>query len=182
MRLATPRLTLLAATARHMGADLEGPAALAGALGVDVPDAWPPDLYDHDAIRYSLAMLENPANEGWTFYYVILNEPTPTLIGLAGYKGRPGDDGTVEIGYGILAAYQRRGYASEAAAELVANAFRCPAVRRVIAETLPDLAASKGVLRRNGFSFVGDGSEPGVIRYALERAEYERQRAVPLAG
>ena len=176
MRLPTPRLTLIAATPPLMRADLEGQAALANALGVAVPMAWPPDLYDDDAIRFSLAMLEDPANQGWTFYYVVLNAAQPTLIGLAGYKGHP-RDGTVEIGYAVLADYQRRGFASEAAEALVANAFRHPAVVRVIAETLPALDGSKGVLRRTGFAFVGDGSEPGIIRYALERSDYENRRA-----
>jgi RimJ/RimL family protein N-acetyltransferase len=177
VRLATRRLTLIGTTPLHMHADLEGREALARSLGVAVPHDWPPDLYDHDAIRYSLAMLEDPANDGWAFFYVVANMPAPTLVGLAGYKGHPTADGTVEIGYGILPAYQRRGFASEATAELVANAFRHPEVRRVIAETLPDLDGSKGVLRRCGFAFVGDGSEPGVIRYALERDDHERRAA-----
>lgn len=37
------------------------------------------------------------------------------------------------------------------------------------AETLPALAPSIGVLEKLGFVFAGEGSEPGVIRYALER-------------
>jgi RimJ/RimL family protein N-acetyltransferase len=177
VQLATRRLTLVAATAGHMHADLESREALARSLRVAVPDSWPPDLYDHDAIRYSLAMLEDPANDGWSFYYVVTNTPGPTLVGLAGYKGHPTADGTVEIGYGILPAYQRRGFATEAAGALITNAFRHDAVRRVIAETLPDLDGSKGVLRRCGFAFVGDGSEPGVIRFALERGDHERRLA-----
>ena len=42
---------------------------------------------------------------------------------------------------------------------------------RVIAETLPDLFPSIGVLRKIGFSYAGEGSEPGVIRYELRRAD-----------
>jgi RimJ/RimL family protein N-acetyltransferase len=55
---------------------------------------------------------------------------------------------------------------------LLSQAFALPAVHRVIAETLPELAPSIGVLRKCGFGLIGDGSEPGVIRYELTRAEY----------
>jgi len=38
-------------------AELEGREALARALAVDVPESWPPELYDAAAIRYTLAEL-----------------------------------------------------------------------------------------------------------------------------
>ena len=95
------------------------------------------------------------------------------LVGAGGYKGRPSPEGTVEIGYSIVPEYQRRGLATEAAAALVARAFCDTRVNRVIAETLPKLAPSIGVLRKNGFRLIGEGSEPEVIRFELTRAEYE---------
>jgi RimJ/RimL family protein N-acetyltransferase len=94
------------------------------------------------------------------------------LIGSAGYKGPPGKDGTVEVGYGIVSDHQRRGYASEAVRGLVKRAFELPGVRRVIAETYPELVPSIGVLRRCGFELTGDGSEPGVIRFELTRGAH----------
>ena len=95
-----------------------------------------------------------------------------TLIGTAGYKGPPDPEGTVEVGYGLVPDRHRRGYATETARALVASAFARPAVHRVIAETLPDLIGSIGVLRKCGFHFIGEGSEPGVIRYELTRVHY----------
>jgi RimJ/RimL family protein N-acetyltransferase len=50
------------------------------------------------------------------------------------------------------------------------RAFGLPEVTRVIAETLPDLTPSIGVLKKCGFRLVGEGSEPGVIRFELTRA------------
>jgi RimJ/RimL family protein N-acetyltransferase len=47
----------------------------------------------------------------------------------------------------------------------VEQAFMAPGVTCVIAETLPGLVPSIGVLEKLGFSLIGDGSEPGVIRY-----------------
>jgi RimJ/RimL family protein N-acetyltransferase len=48
-------------------------------------------------------------------------------------------------------------------------------VTRVTAETYPELVGSIGVLRRCGFRFIGEGSEPGVIRYEITRVEYAIQ-------
>jgi RimJ/RimL family protein N-acetyltransferase len=53
----------------------------------------------------------------------------------------------------------------------IARAFADTRVRRVIAETLPHLEPSIGVLTKCGFAFSGDGSEPGVIRYTLNRPD-----------
>jgi ribosomal-protein-alanine N-acetyltransferase len=81
----------------------------------------------------------------------------------------------VEVGYGIVRDQHRHGYASEAAGGLLARAFASPDVTRVTAETYPELVGSIGVLRRCGFRFIGEGSEPGVIRYEITRAEYAIQ-------
>jgi [ribosomal protein S5]-alanine N-acetyltransferase len=73
------------------------------------------------------------------------------------------------VGYGVVRDHQRRGYASETVRGLVGHAFALPEVHRVIAETLPELTPSIGVLEKCGFRFIGEGSEPGVIRYELSR-------------
>jgi RimJ/RimL family protein N-acetyltransferase len=52
-----------------------------------------------------------------------------------------------------------------------------PSVRRVIAETYPALIASIGVLQKCGFRSIGDGSEPGVIRFELLRDEHPVESA-----
>jgi RimJ/RimL family protein N-acetyltransferase len=53
---------------------------------------------------------------------------------------------------------------------VVRRAFEAPSVRRVIAGTLPELTPSIGVLRKCGFTLIGEGSEPGVIRYEMNRS------------
>ena len=58
-------------------------------------------------------------------------------------------------------------------ASSLANAFAVQAVRRAIAETLPELTPSIGVLTKCGFRLIGEGSEPGVIRFELTRAEWQ---------
>lgn len=175
--IVTERLELVPATPGLTRAALDGPSALAASLGATVPSTWPPEYLDPPSLEYTLDRLaEGPGNEGWWLHFIVLKgaDDDRTLIGSGGYKGPPSHDGTVEVGYGIVSDHRRRGYASEAARGLIARAFSLPAVQRVIAETLPELTASIGVLGKCGFRVIGEGSEPGVIRFELTRAEYTR--------
>ncbi len=165
--IVTERLALVPATVELTRAALDGAPALGTGLHAVVPPTWPPEYVDAPAFGFTLRRLaENPGQAGWWLYFILLRDPSaPTLIGTAGYKGPPSDDGTVEVGYGIVSDHQRRGYASEAVRGLLARALGTPGVRRVIAETLPELTPSIGVLEKCGFRFTGEGSEPGVIRF-----------------
>jgi len=178
--IVTERLELIPATRYMVLAALESEEALGASLSASVPPTWPPQYLDSASLEFILHRLaESPAQPWWWLYFVVLRhgQAGRTLIGSAGYKGPPSDDGTVEVGYGIVRDQHRQGYASEAARGLLARAFAAPAVTRVIAETFPELAGSLGVLRKCGFRLIGDGSEPGVIRFELTRAEYAMQMA-----
>ena len=176
-KLKTARLELVGCTPELLRAEGEDRARFAALLDARVPGEWPPELYDDDARRWTLDRVDAaPESEGWWAYYVVLlGDGGRELAGLTGYKGPP-QEGTVEVGYGVLPAHQRRGYASEAVAALVERAFAHPDVERVIAETLPELTPSIGVLEKGGFAFIGEGSEPGVIRFELRRDAWERER------
>lgn len=169
----TERLVLVPATPELTRAALEGSEALAARLEAAVPSTWPPEYLDAPALQYTLDRLaEGPEQAGWWFYFFLLPDGSGrTLIGSGGYKGPPAD-GTVEVGYAIVSDRRRRGFASEAVDGLLGRAFEESSVRRVIAETLPELAGSIGVLRRCGFRLLGEGSEPGVIRFELRREEH----------
>ena len=171
MILTTERLELVRATAERLRADLAGPAALAVVLAANVPENWPPELYDRGATEWALRYAEeHPVHLQWGMYYVI--DPRardgPTAAGVVGFKGAP-EDGVVELGYSILPQFRRRGYATEAVAALVELAFAHDEVGRIVAQTLPELSASIGVLLRSGFVLVGAGTESGAIRYELTR-------------
>jgi RimJ/RimL family protein N-acetyltransferase len=172
-RLETERLTLVPATMAMLDAELTGREALARVLGADVASPWPPPLNDEASNRWVARHLEkHPEAEGWTMWYFLLRRgggEAPIAVGNGGYKGAPAEDGTVEIGYSIVEAYQRRGLATEAAGALVGRAFEHAAVTRVIAETLPHLTPSIRVLEKSGFTLVGPGSEEGSIRFELAR-------------
>lgn len=175
--IATPRLELIAATPTLLRAELEGRRVLETALGASVPAEWPPALFDRSAMEYTLERLEADDDQsGWWLWYIVrhvADGTARTAVGICGYKGAPDESGSVEVGYSILDAYQGQGYATEAVAGLLARAFEEPEVRRVVAETLPELARSIGVLRRLGFEEAGSGSEAGAVRYELPRERYE---------
>jgi len=169
--LESRRLTLVAATQELVEADLEGRDSLGDALGAIVPDAWPPSLYERMAMRHSLEQLRDPAEHGWSLWYLVTRQDAePEVIGICGFKGKPDVAGSVEIGYSLLEARQRQGYASEAVARLVVWAFSHQNVLEVTAETLPYLKQSIRVLEKNGFSFAGPGSEHGVVRYVIKKS------------
>ena len=170
--LTSPRLFLVAADVCLVRADLADPAALAARLQAVVPQNWPPELYDGPAMSWSLRQLEDPAEQGWSFWYLLSRDTAAhELIGVCGFKGRPDSAGSVEIGYSVLAQYRNRGFATEAVEALVAWAFSHQQVREVSAETLPHLRQSIRVMEKNGFAYVGAGSERGVIRYVVSRPD-----------
>ena len=103
--------------------------------------------------------LQHP--DQWDWYAMWMIELLDrTHVGDFCFKGL-GADGTVEIGYGILEAYQNRGYATEAVAAAVEWALAQSAVCRVEAETDPDNCASRRVLEKNGFIPTGTTGEEG---------------------
>jgi RimJ/RimL family protein N-acetyltransferase len=161
-------------------------AALAAILDVDISDAWPPDLYDDDAVRWTLAQLGDRVDGGpYGFYYLIRRADgggRGTLIGVGGFKGPPNADGEVELGYGVLTEFQRQGFASEAVQAWIERAFADPAITTVVGQTLASLTASIGVMEKAGFRLAGSGADEGapegeqVVRYELTRGAYDRRK------
>jgi [ribosomal protein S5]-alanine N-acetyltransferase len=163
----TARLEFVPVTLEIISADLHRRDQLPRLLDAEIGEGWPPPLCDAAAMqRVETALVADPALGGWTAWYWILRNPR-VLIGLSGFKGRP-RDGVVEIGYTSLERYHRRGFATEAIHAMVDWAF-AQGVNCVAAETLPELVASQRVLLRTGFSFAGEGAEPGVMRFTRTR-------------
>jgi ribosomal-protein-alanine N-acetyltransferase len=179
MILRTARLRLVPVTVELARADLAGPARLAAALGAAVPASWPPEHMDAPAIQWALKFLDAGGPDAeWLYFYLVREDQGaagPVVAGTAGYKGAP-KDGMVEVGYSVVPEHRRQGIASEAVTALVERAFERPDVALVRAETLPVLIPSIGVLENHGFHLVGPGSETGVIRYELTRADHDAGR------
>jgi [ribosomal protein S5]-alanine N-acetyltransferase len=96
----------------------------------------------------------------WIHGYSMLDRATGGVVGTCGFKGPPGEDGLVEIAYGVAPEHQGKGYATEAAAALVKYAIESGQVRAVRAHTLPKSSASVRVLTKCGFRQVGEVLDP----------------------
>ena len=102
---------------------------------------------------------------------------------------RPGaghDDDEPELGYRLRRAAWGTGYATEGCRALIDHGFAEHGVRRVLAETMVVHTASRRVMEKCGLRpvrvFRADwpyripGDEHGDVEYALDRADWERQR------
>ena len=96
----------------------------------------------------------------WIHGFKVTLREGGTIIGDAGFKGPPSEDGFVEIAYGIAPDHQCCGFATEAARALTDFARQAAGVRVVRAHTMPDNMASSRVLAKCGFRFVGDVIDP----------------------
>ncbi|MPZ11412.1 MAG: GNAT family N-acetyltransferase [Kiloniellaceae bacterium] len=83
----------------------------------------------------------------------------------------------VEIGWRLNRAAWGRGYATEAAAPILAQGFKHAAMKEVVADIHPDNAASMRVAEKIGLRFTGMADYYGepARRYSITREEF-RQR------
>ena len=177
----TERLELIPATLELCEAETAGRSALARALGVSVPDDWPPPVFEADDVeRVREQLRSDPASAEWTLHYLLARANShrlpSTLVGVAGYVGPPTADGSIEIGYAIVAAYQRRGYATEAVAALLTHAFADQRVRRVVATTYETLQPSIRVLQKTGFVAIAPADAKGLLHFERSRPDMPNER------
>jgi ribosomal-protein-alanine N-acetyltransferase len=155
------RIHLLPHTAAHTKALRSGANAYQQLSGYPLADGVGEMASGPEVSPAFVAQQESAADtDVWVHGFAIVEKAGAMVIGLCGYKGPPSPDATVEIAYGLAPAYQGRGYATEAAQELVARTFASGLVRRVIAHTLPEQNASTRVLSRCGFARVGELIDP----------------------
>lgn len=173
LTLATARLDVVAATLDHVHAELDGRERLAALLHADVEEGWPPGEYDRGAQEFFRDRLREGGAEvvGWYTWYALRRggSQRAVLIGAAGFMGPPSEEGDAEIGFSIVPAWRGQGYASELVGMLLTWAFDDPRVRRILAQTTPQNAASCRVLEKSGFHRVGCPQESQTTRFELLR-------------
>jgi [ribosomal protein S5]-alanine N-acetyltransferase len=165
----TERMSLVPATVKLYLMELHDRKAFASILNAHVPQAWPPDQITPEVIEEFIGRMQARDRKVWTFYWLMRQEgpEIPVLVGNGGFLIH--EDGTLEIGYSMLADYQNKGYATEAVRSMLEWAFSSFKKDCIIAHTYPHLKASIRVLEKNGFLFIGDGPEEGTITYELQR-------------
>jgi len=164
-------LRLAAITPEMLRAEQEEDAAMLGTLlRARLTEEWPPvDWEPHVHKMIQKQYDEWPASLGWHRYVVLhggLGRPR-TLVGAIG--GFPRPYGDVEIGYSTLPAFQRRGYATAAARSLMEWLLTQDGVRSVSAQAYLHVPESIKVMQRCGMSYLGEGDDPGTVRYGKMR-------------
>ena len=110
-------------------------------------------------------------------HWALLERQTGDFVGSAEvHFAYPGVEGIstdeVEVGIEILPDYQGQGYATEALAAMVADAWRRTNADHLVAYTPPDHAVSITLMKKLGFGFrssgIGRDEEPIVV-YTLSR-------------
>lgn len=97
------------------------------------------------------------------------------IVGSAMFKGRP-QAGTVEIGYGVAPSHEGQGIGTAMAGWMKQAAF-AKGAETVRAHTLRDGFASQTILKKNGFSLIGEvfEEEDGlVLRWEVTQDWVER--------
>ena len=89
-----------------------------------------------------------------------MKDDPETIAGDFCFKGL-GDDGVVEIGYGLKEEYRHHGYMTEAVKAITEWALSQESVNQVEAETDVENIASQKVLFRSGFVSNGKDGEEG---------------------
>ncbi|GCE08583.1 hypothetical protein KDAU_59120 [Dictyobacter aurantiacus] len=143
---------------------------MAAALNARVPADWPES--DFEAVLPLLldGFEREPDHDSWDGV-IILEGEERVVIGAMGLKGGPDEEGTVDIGYNILPAYQNQGYASEMARALVAWAFERGDVQKVIADCLYYNQGSIRVLEKVGMKRLYQDGD--MLRWSLTREEWQ---------
>jgi [ribosomal protein S5]-alanine N-acetyltransferase len=174
--LFTPRLRLVPVSPDLVRAFFKSKDELSRLLGASLPDGWPVDPVILEILK---DRLDDPAAFAWADY-IYIHRQDNAVIGDGGFKGPPDTTGRVEIGYAVLPEYRQKGLATEAARMLVQQAFACPEVGAVCADTSVNGLASMAVLRKIGMQQYGTGhneEDDNLICWRISRGEYEHTSA-----
>jgi RimJ/RimL family protein N-acetyltransferase len=145
----TQRLLLLPFTYDLVVATLHGKSELERVLGFKVSEEWPSSEYANRIPAKKEKLQKSPESSIWSL--IAIDKESHTLIGEIGCKGGPDENGTVEIGYGMVSQVRNRGYATEMIKGLTEWLFERPEVKKVTAKCLQSNKPSARVLEKSGF-------------------------------
>jgi [ribosomal protein S5]-alanine N-acetyltransferase len=123
-------------------------------------ESLPPDVRAEVSPEWIARVQSARAGDVWRLGFSVHDARSGQSVGSCAFKAPPDDAGVVEIAYGIDEAVRGRGYASQAAGALVAYCVAHSEVVTVRAHTKHDNAASIAVLRRCGFTLLGEVMDP----------------------
>jgi GNAT superfamily N-acetyltransferase len=168
-----PRLDLVLVTVEQLvaRAESDGPVP----LGFEDPtDVLRPE---DSPLRHRVPqVLADPSVNPWLVRVAVLRE-TGEIVGLVNFHAPPDADGKVEIGYRVVPAFRRRGYATEMARTMWTYAAAHPDVRTLRATFSPGNDGSRSIIEGAGFVLVGEQDDPedGLeLVYEIPARDYAR--------
>jgi len=143
-------------------------------VGAPLPAAWPGRALVERAFSASLENIRNdPEVRLWGDRVMIARTGPRRVIGSVVFHGAPGEDGVVEVAYGVEEDSQQQGYATEGTLASVEWALGHPGVKVVRATTPSWHARSRRVLEKCGFRLAGTSESEAMLGELLE---FERAR------
>lgn len=143
-------------------------------IGATLPVAWPGRALVERAFSASIeAIRADPERRLWGDRVMIARNGPRRVIGSVVFHGAPGEDGSVEVAYGVEQESQQQGYATEATRASVVWALAHEGVQVVRATTPSWHNPSRRVLEKCGFTMVGAQEGHSMVG---ELYEFERRR------
>ncbi|MGG4440941.1 GNAT family N-acetyltransferase [Brevibacillus fortis] len=150
LKIQTQRLLLIPFTHRIATNVLQENYEELMGMGLTLGKGWP-DADTMETIHKIIIALERAGESTGFESWMIITTDGMKIIGDAGFKGGPNTEGEVDIGYGIIEAERKKGYAYEAAAGLTNWALSQPKVKKITAKCLLDNIDSAKILVKMGF-------------------------------
>jgi ribosomal-protein-alanine N-acetyltransferase len=174
LKLHTERLDLIPLSPVQLQLYLEQPTQLEQELGIPISRAIITERVQR-AIRMKLGKMAHieQARLTWYTYWLVVIRAVPFGAGLAGFKGFPGQNGEVEIGYGIDPGYQKHGYTTEAIQCMITWAFEEAACLSVVArDTKKWNVASLRVLAKAGMKVYAESEDAFCLRVERKNTKW----------
>ncbi|HSL45846.1 MAG TPA: GNAT family N-acetyltransferase [Anaerolineales bacterium] len=150
----TQRLQLIPLDVQQPELVLQDIESFEKTLNIVMIRSWMDDRVER-AIRMKIEKMKvaEPSQHSWFTYWLIVIKEENTGAGMLGFKGFPDRSGSTEIGYGIDAAYQGKGYMIEAVQALIDWAFTYRFCQVITASEVEN-PASRRLLERLGAKLV----------------------------
>lgn len=149
MDIDTRRLRIIPFTEEIIQAAMERDRERLSGLGIIADDEWPePDLVE--ALPHFHRLIRDHGLTGFNGW-LILDRRTQEIVGSLGFIGEADENGSVEIGFGIVPGKRHRGYCEEAARALIGWALGRPEVREITAHCMEGNQMSIRLLGKLGF-------------------------------
>src|SRR5262245_43976362 len=103
--------------------------------------------------EFSVGVAQRVGAEGQFGPFLLCRSEDDLVVGEIG-GAFVDEEGTIEIGYAVVASQWNRGYATAAVEALVSKAREAPDVRRIVAHTPLERPQSARVLEKAGFATV----------------------------